>query len=475
MRDLPAGFGRGISHPLFQETMSEHPVWKTCLAALEQSLSAQPFNTWIKPLTADIQDGAAVVGAPSGFVLKFVQERYWGQIVEQLRLHLGEQAKFELKLAAKKTPTVTAPVSAPVATPASSEAAIPLPTLRGGGREQGRLDPAQRFDNFVTGKANQLAYAAALQVASAEGNSAYNPLFIYGGVGLGKTHLMQAIGNHFQATHEHARVVFVHATNYLDSFVNAVKSKKVDDFNRLFNQADLLLIDDIQFISDKPGTQQQFFHTLNTLTETRKQVVISCDTFPKEIKGMEPRLTSRFSSGLTVAVEPPDFEMRTAILLQKAELARIRLDQPIAFFIAKHVMSNVRELEGALTRITAFSQFHRRPISIELAKEALADLLLAQKKQVSIDNIQKVVADYYGIKVADLSSKKRTRVIARPRQVAMWLARELTDFSLPEIGAAFGGRDHSTVLYAHRTIVEMRSNDLTLDDSCSVLMQLLRN
>ena len=341
-------------------------------------------------------------------------------------------------------------------------------------KNQNKLNPLLSFENFVTGKANQLAHAAAIQVAETPGTT-YNPLFIYGGVGLGKTHLIQAIGNHMKHDNAQAKICYVHATNYVSDVVRAFQTKKFDEFKQFYNSLDLLLIDDIQFIADKPGTQQEFFYTLNSLIDGHKQVVITCDTFPKEISGMTPRLTSRFSWGLTVAVEPPGLEMRVAILLQKAAISNNPISEDVAFFIAKHIRSNIRELEGALKRIDAYSRFHKRTISVELAKEALKDLLASQNKQISIENIQKTVADFYRIKVADLLSKKRTRLIARPRQIAMCLARELTQLSLPEIGAAFGGRDHTTVMYACKTIESLRNLDSPLNADFNLLNQTLRN
>jgi chromosomal replication initiator protein len=329
------------------------------------------------------------------------------------------------------------------------------------------------FENFITGQANQLAHAAAMQVAEVPGIT-YNPLFIYGGVGLGKTHLLQAIGNRTKSVNPQAKICYVHATNYISDVVRAFQTKKFDEFKQFYNSLDLLLIDDIQFIADKAGTQQEFFYTLNALIDAKKQVVITCDTFPKDIVGMTPRLTSRFSWGLTVAVEPPGPEMRVAILLQKAALDDLAIGEDVAFFVAKHIRSNVRELEGALKRINAYAKFHKRPISIELTKEALEDLLASQNKQISLGNIQKTVADYYRIKVADLLSKKRTRLIARPRQIAMCLARELTQLSLPEIGENFGGRDHTTVIYACKTIEHLRILDPALNSDFNVLNQTLQ-
>jgi chromosomal replication initiator protein len=328
------------------------------------------------------------------------------------------------------------------------------------------------FDSFVPGKANDLARAAALQVADNPG-SGYNPLFVYGGVGLGKTHLVQAIGNRMVHTNPKARVRYIHADRYVSDMVRAVRANSYDDFKRRYDSLDLLLIDDIQFFAGKEGTQEQFFYTFNTLIEEHKQVIITSDTFPKDMAGIEERLKSRFSWGLTVMLEPPELEMRVAILLDKARLEKASLDEGTAFFIAKQVRSNVRELEGALKRVIAFARFNKQPISVELAKEALKDLLAVQNRQISIENIQKTVADYYKTKVADMYSKKRTRALARPRQMAMFLARELTDLSYPEIGQSFGGRDHTTVLHACAKIEELKAADTTLRKDYNLLIQVL--
>lgn len=450
--------------------MPDHPVWVSCLDFFQESLPPQQFNSWIKPLTFDIVGSQIVLTAPNSFALKLIQERFLSVISQRAEALLSFVPTIELKVGKKRIPPTpqTTPDTSILAT-APCEASSPKSQ-----KEFGKLNPTLCFDHFVTGKANQLAHAAAIQVADTPG-SVYNPLFIYGGVGLGKTHLLQAIGNQIKSNSPKAKVCYIHATNYVSDWVKAVQTKRFDEFKQFYNSLDLLLIDDIQFIADKAGTQQEFFYTLNTLTEAHKQVVITCDTFPKEISGIEPRLTSRFSWGLTVAVDPPNVEMRVAILLQKASQSKMSLGEDVAFFIAKHVRSNIRELEGALKRVEAFSRFHRRPISVEVAKDALKDLLASQNKQVSIDNIQKTVADFYRIKVADLLSKKRTRNITRPRQMAMLLARELTPFSLPEIGAAFGDRDHSTVLYACRTIELLKRSNSITNAEYNTLSQSLRN
>ena len=450
--------------------MADKNLWDTCLQFFEDSLPPQQFNSWIKPLAFEINGNQITLTAPNSFTLKLLQERFLPEISKRAETFLSGPPCFELRIGKKTAAqphakkTALASESAPLAEPS------PAKTSKG----QNKLNPLLSFENFVTGKANQLAHSAAIQVAETPGTT-YNPLFIYGGVGLGKTHLIQAIGNHIKQQNSHAKICYVHATNYISDVVRAFQTKKFDEFKQFYNSLDLLLIDDIQFIADKPGTQQEFFYTLNSLIDGHKQVVITCDTFPKEISGMTPRLTSRFSWGLTVAIEPPGLEMRVAILLQKSVLSNNPISEDVAFFIAKHVRSNIRELEGALKRIDAYSKFHKRPISVELAKEALRDLLASQNKQISIENIQKTVADFYRIKVSDLLSKKRTRIIARPRQIAMTLARELTQFSLPEIGAAFGGRDHTTVMYACKTIDGLRNLDSAMNTDFNLLNQTLRN
>ncbi|PCE30976.1 chromosomal replication initiator protein DnaA [Burkholderia ubonensis] len=339
--------------------------------------------------------------------------------------------------------------------------------------ERSKLNPVLTFDNFVTGKANQLARAAAIQVADNPGIS-YNPLFLYGGVGLGKTHLIHAIGNQLLLDKPGARIRYIHAEQYVSDVVKAYQRKAFDDFKRYYHSLDLLLIDDIQFFSGKSRTQEEFFYAFEALVANKAQVIITSDTYPKEISGIDDRLISRFDSGLTVAIEPPELEMRVAILMRKAQSEGVNLSEDVAFFVAKHLRSNVRELEGALRKILAYSKFHGREISIELTKEALKDLLTVQNRQISVENIQKTVADFYNIKVADMYSKKRPANIARPRQIAMYLAKELTQKSLPEIGELFGGRDHTTVLHAVRKIADERSKDAQLNHELHVLEQTLK-
>jgi len=433
----------------------------------QELLPPQQYNSWIKPLIFEIDGNKVILTAPNSFTLRIIQERFLTALSKQAHDFFGFPAEIELRLQKKRSTKLTTPSEAPVI---SSPNPTTPPKVS---KSASKLNPMLTFDTFVTGKANQLAHAAGLQVAETPG-ATYNPLFVYGGVGLGKTHLLQSIGNLVAKENSDAKICYIHATNYVSGVVKAFQTKSFDEFKQFYNSLDLLLIDDIQFIADKPGTQQEFFYTLNSLIDTNKQVVISCDTFPKEISGIEPRLTSRFTCGLTVAIEPPGLEMRVAILLQKAANSATPITEDVAFFIAKHVRSNIRELEGALNRIEAYARFHKKVISIDLAKEALKDLLAAQNKQVTIENIQKTVADFYRIKLVELLSKKRTRAIARPRQIAMSLARELTQLSLPEIGNTFGGRDHTTVLHACKTIDALRNSDSTIEAEFNLLHQTLR-
>ncbi len=447
--------------------MSTQGLSKNCQKFFQEQLPLQQYNSWIKPLIFDIAGNRLILTAPNSFTLRIIQERFLPDISKIAATFFSKPPEIELRI--EKRPTQKSVSLNNTDKPIEKS----VPTIAKQTKPVNKLNPQLTFETFVTGKANQLAHAAGLQVAEKPG-TAYNPLFIYGGVGLGKTHLLQSIGNLVTKENPHAKICYIHATNYISGVVKAFQTKSFDEFKQYYNSLDLLLIDDIQFIADKPGTQQEFFYTLNSLIDTNKQVVITCDTFPKEISGIEPRLTSRFTCGLTVAIEPPGLEMRVAILLQKSTNSSTPISEDVAFFIAKHVRSNIRELEGALNRIEAYARFHKRPISIDLAKEALRDLLAAQNKQVSIENIQKSVADFYRLKIVDLLSKKRTRVIARPRQIAMSLARELTQLSLPEIGNAFGGRDHTTVLHACKTIESLRNTDAAIEADFNLLHQTLR-
>ena len=438
-------------------------LWDACLRRLEQELPAQQFNTWIRPLApeTDAPNDTLILTAPNRFVLELVRERFASRIERLATEASGRELGLRLVLARAADTPVRA---APAAVRPASEPAI---------QERSRLNRGFTFDSFVTGKANQLARAAAIQVAENPGTS-YNPLFVYGGVGLGKTHLVQAIGNQVADGRPQARIRYIHAEQYVTDVVRAYQQKSFDEFKRYYHSLDLLLIDDIQFFSNKGRTQEEFFYAFNALVEAHKQIVITCDTYPKEIAGMEERLISRFGWGLTVAIEPPELEMRVAIVLKKAEAEAVAVSEEIAFFIAKHIRSNVRELEGALKKVLAFARFTGRELSLELAKEALRDILNLNSRQVSVEGIQKTVAEYFKIKISDMHSKKRSRNVARPRQVAMALAKDLTQMSLPEIGEAFGNRDHTTVLHACRTIASLRTRDGSLNRDYLVLEQVLK-
>jgi chromosomal replication initiator protein len=440
-------------------------LWDACLRRLEQELPAQQFNTWIRPLAPEAGAGTdtLVLAAPNRFVLELVRERFAARI-ERLAAEAGGR-EFGLRLVLARGAEVPPGRSSPAAVRSAAE----TPSLL----ERARLNRAFSFDSLVTGKANQLARAAAVQVSENPGTS-YNPLFVYGGVGLGKTHLVQAIGNQVADHRPQARIRYIHAEQYVTDVVRAYQQKSFDEFKRYYHSLDLLLIDDIQFFSNKGRTQEEFFYAFNALVEARKQIVITCDTYPKEIAGMEERLISRFGWGLTVAIEPPELEMRVAIVLKKAEAEAAELSEEIAFFIAKHIRSNVRELEGALKKVLAFARFNGRELSLDLAKEALRDILNLNSRQVSVEGIQKTVAEYFKIKISDMHSKRRNRNVARPRQVAMALAKDLTQMSLPEIGEAFGNRDHTTVLHACRTIASLRKHDSGLNRDYLVLEQVLK-
>lgn len=440
--------------------------WQACLSRFEQELTPQQFNNWIKPLRFEADSDTVRIVAPNRFILQWVKDKFLSRLEQMGEDHFSHPIQFSLIVAENSEARQnTIPVKKILSSPA---------THTGGRNEKSGLNPSFTFANFVTGKANQLARAAALQVAENPG-TAYNPLFVYGGVGLGKTHLIQAIGNHLQEQNSNAKISYLHAERYVSDVVRAYQHKAFDDFKRYYHSLDLLLIDDIQFFSGKARTQEEFFYAFNALIESKKQVIITCDTYPKQISGMEDRLISRFGWGLTVAIEPPELEMRVAILLKKADMEGFHLDEDVAFFIAKQIRSNVRELEGALKKVIAYSRFTGHSISLELAKEALKDLLQVQNRQISIENIQKTVADYYKIKVAEMYSKKRTRNVARPRQVAMALSKELTHLSFPEIGDAFGGRDHTTVMHACKKIEELKISEPGISRDISVLLQVLRS
>jgi chromosomal replication initiator protein len=437
--------------------------WRYCLSRFEEELPAQQFRTWIRPLKFNADGDVFTLIAPNRFVLQWIRDRFLERIQHLATDNFDRPVEIKLLLGDKSLPEEAA---APLALEAPH---VPRP----GVRDVSRLNPAFTFETFVTGKANELARAAATQVAERPG-TAYNPLFVYGGVGLGKTHLIQAIGNALYARAPESKIRYIHAEQYVSDVVRAYQHKAFDDFKRYYHSLDLLLIDDIQFFSGKSRTQEEFFYAFNALIESHKQVVITCDTYPKEISGIENRLISRFGWGLTVAVEPPELEMRVAILLKKAEAESVALDQGVAFFLAKHIQSNVRELEGGLKRVLAYARFSGQDISVDLCRDALRDLLAIQSRQVSIENIQKTVADYYKIKVSEMYSKKRSRNVARPRQIAMALAKELTHMSLPDIGEAFGGRDHTTVLHACRKVALLRNTNTDVTRDINSLLKVLR-
>ncbi|MHB1051902.1 MAG: chromosomal replication initiator protein DnaA [Thiobacillus sp.] len=441
--------------------------WDLCQERFRASLTQQQFSTWIRPLVFDDAGGDVRILAPNHFVMDWVREKFADNIDGWAQEFYARPIAITYALG-KKSTAPRPPASSRMAASPSNEPTRIVPPAQIGLR----INPGFNFDNFVSGRANQLARAAALQIANNPG-VAYNPLFVYGGVGLGKTHLLQAIGNTVRQANPDARISYIHANDYVDDVVKAYLNKQFDDLKRRYMSLDLLLIDDIQFLAKKDRTQEEFFYVFNSLIENKKQIVITCDTFPKEITGLDDRLKSRFAWGLTVAVEPPELEMRVAILLAKAQVENTKLEENVAFFIAKQVRSNVRELEGALKRVIAFSRFHEKAITLELVKEALRDLIASTSRIVSIENIQKTVADFYKLKVSDMFSKKRTRNLARPRQIAMALSKELTNQSLPEIGESFGGRDHTTVIHACRKVAELRETEVDIGRDYLVLLQSL--
>ena len=437
-------------------------IWNRCIRDLQAELPEQQFNTWIRPLQAVENDGELKLLAPNRFVVDWLQEHYIERIL-QIVDDSGSATNVVVEVGSRQP------------APAATVGLVPRSaTLRSPGPAPvaSRLNPAFTFDSFVEGKSNQLAKAAASQVSENPGKS-YNPLFIYGGVGLGKTHLMHAIGNMTLQRTPAARVAYVHSERFVGDMVKGLQHNTISDFKRTYRSLDALLIDDIQFFAGKERSQEEFFHTFNALLEGQRQIVLTCDRYPKEVYGLEERLKSRFGWGLTVAIEPPELETSVAILMSKAAVEGVVIPEEVAFFIAKRIRSNVRELEGALRRVIANSRFTGRSITLDFAKEALRDLLAMQDRLVSIENIQKTVADYFKLRVADLLSKKRSRSIARPRQIAMSLAKELTNHSLPEIGDAFGGRDHTTVLHGCRRIESLRETDKRIDDDYLNLLRTL--
>jgi len=444
-------------------------LWNQCLRRLEAEIPEQQFSTWIRPLQAVEESDCLRLLAPNRYVVDWVNQNCSariGELVEELVPPPLPQIVVEIG-SRGGTPTGIA-TEAPTTRPADPRArrAAAAPPIGG------RLNPEFTFASFVQGKSNQLARAAAIQVAENPGR-AYNPLFIYGGVGLGKTHLMHAVGNHIRTVNPDARIAYVHSERFVGDMVRALQHNTIDAFKTSYRTLDALLIDDIQFFAGKERSQEEFFHTFNALLEGQQQVILTCDRYPKEVQGLEERLKSRFGWGLTVSIEPPELETCVAILMSKASGAGVELPEEVAFFVAKRIRSNVRELEGALRRVIANSQFTGRPITLDFAREALKDLLALQERMVTIDNIQKTVAEYFKIRVADLLSKRRSRSITRPRQVAMALAKELTNHSLPEIGDAFGGRDHTTVLHACRVIKGLRESQTRMNEDYQNLLRTL--
>ena len=475
-------------------------IWQQCLARLQDELPSQQFNTWIRPLNVNENGRVIQLVAPNRFVQDWVRDKYFSRIRELVADYATDATQdVELVVASSAlssqsqssgSATAASPVAAvfnsTVAKPVSSRVNSPIiqphsnadsrpdrvVQVEGSVRHQSYLNRAFTFSSFVQGKSNQLALAAAKQVAENPGSS-YNPLFLYGGVGLGKTHLMHAVGAALIERNPNAKVVYLHSERFVADMVKALQLNAINEFKRFYRSVDALLIDDIQFFAGKERSQEEFFHTFNALLESGQQMILTCDRYPKEIAGLEDRLKSRFGWGLTVAVEPPELETRVAILMKKAAEGNIALPEDAAFFLAKKIRSNVRELEGALKRVVANSHFTGEAISTAFVKESLRDLLALQDRKVSIDNIQKTVASYYKIKIADILSKRRSRSVARPRQLAMALAKELTNHSLPEIGDAFGGRDHTTVLHACRKIKELREADRDIHDDYDNLYRTL--
>jgi len=444
---------------------SHSSLWTVLAARLEAEMAEQQFNTWVRPLQVVDEAGGLRLLAPNRFAVEWIGQHLSARIAELLVELVGAEVPFSIEVGSR-APTV-ASVPAAVAPEPSSRSrrseVVPVGI---------RLNPDSTFDSFVEGKSNHFAKAAAIQVAENPGQ-AYNPLFIYGGVGLGKTHLMHAIGHVIKARDPNARVTYVHSERFVSDMVKSLQHNTMNEFKSSYRSLSALLIDDIQFFAGKDRSQEEFFHTFNALLEGQNQIILTCDRYPKEVAGLEERLKSRFGWGLTVAIEPPELETCVAILISKAQAAGVVLPDEVAFFIAKRIRSNVRELEGALRRVIANARFTGQPITLDFAKEALKDLLTLQARLVTLENIQKMVADYYKVRVADLLSQRRNRSIARPRQVAMTLAKELTQHSLPEIGDAFGGRDHTTVMHACKRIKELQETDQRMREDYSNLLRTL--
>jgi chromosomal replication initiator protein len=433
------------------------PLWDKCLSHLEGELTAQQLNTWLRPLQAIQTNDSLRLLAPNSYVQAWVQEQLEQKINTLVHnLTQGKTGPVQIEIGTKLVEEPTKNTDLPRQFRKANAATSPS--------AGSPLNPLFTFDSFVEGKSNQIARAAALAVSEEPGTNGYNPLFLYGGTGLGKTHLMLAVGNQILKNNPKARVMYLSSERFVQDMITALRNNVIDQFKTYYRSADALLIDDIQFFAKKERSQEEFFYTFNSLLEGQKQIILTCDRFPKEVDHLDERLQSRLGWGLTVAIEPPELETRVAILIKKAQQNSVILPEDVAFFIAKRIKSNVRDLEGALQRVLAYSRFTNQPFSIDMSQEALKDLLALHQKLVTLESIQKTVAEYYKIRVSDLLSKKRTRSIARPRQLAMALAKELTSHSLPEIGDAFGGRDHTTVLHACRKIVELKETDSRIDE-----------
>ncbi|SFK24671.1 chromosomal replication initiator protein DnaA [Methylophaga sulfidovorans] len=450
------------------------PLWEKCLSHLEGDLSAQQLNTWLRPLQAIETEESLRLLAPNPYVKAWVQEQLEAQInqlVHQLTQGLIEHISIEVGTIdqAPQRPKRVASVSASPKTDKEEK----LETVKSEPALGSPINPLFTFDSYVEGKSNQIARAASLHVAEAPGTSGYNPLFLYGGTGLGKTHLMLAVGNKIKQNNPKARVIYLSSERFVQDMITALRNNAIDQFKNHYRSADALLIDDIQFFAKKERSQEEFFYTFNSLLEGQRQIILTCDRFPKEVDNLDERLQSRLGWGLTVAIEPPELETRVAILIKKAQQNLITLPEDVAFFIAKRIKSNVRDLEGALQRVLAFSRFTNQPMSIDMAQEALKDLLALHQKLVTLESIQKTVAEYFKVRVSELLAKKRTRSIARPRQIAMALAKELTSHSLPEIGESFGGRDHTTVLHACRKVAELKESDPRVAEDYRNLLRTL--
>ncbi|MHB8948866.1 MAG: chromosomal replication initiator protein DnaA [Rhodoferax sp.] len=466
--------GQYASQPELKGAGDGQGLWQACVDQLAQELPEQQFNTWIKPLSAQVAGDLSVITifVANRFKLDWIRAQYCKRIAALLEMFSGQVVRMELALAPREVVART-PSTQRAAEPIAMEGTPELGDDRSPGNLKNRLNSALTFDTLIEGTANRMARAAAMHVAGMPGHL-YNPLFIYGGVGLGKTHLMHAVGNRLLADQPGAKVLYIHAEQFVSDVVKAYQRKTFDEFKERYHSLDLLLIDDVQFFANKERTQEEFFNAFEALLAKKSHIVMTSDTYPKGLTDIHERLVSRFDSGLTVAIEPPELEMRVAILINKARVEGIVMPEEVAFFVAKNVRSNVRELEGALRKILAYSRFNQKEISILLAREALRDLLSIQNRQISVENIQKTVADYYKIKIADMYSKKRPASIARPRQIAMYLAKELTQKSLPEIGELFGGRDHTTVLHAVRKIGGERQQMTELNQQLHVLEQTLK-